>query len=196
MLFVMSTGDTVKQVLIFALSLFISVSCGTKSQKRTPAEEAPRVAGTLYTTLLFEEGKADLGSENKQLLREIAARAHRSKKTIDEILILAWADKEYPDKVRGKASTKDIILASERAQEVRNYLENDLKENENIDSFNMAKRPGLFSKLVRNQEYEVKKAFDLSGATASKLPDGSVSFTKSSKAIVIIDFEGNEDNLK
>lgn len=197
--------------LAFAsMSLLFAAGCSTPEAKKKPGystsstttttkteeAKAPAVVGTQYTTVFFKKGRASLDSVSKQHLKDLASRAHKEKKEIDEIRILAWADKEYPDKVSGKTADRDIKLASERAQKIKDYLEEDLKEQEDIDSYNMAKRPDLLSKVFQNDEYKVKDAFETAGATGEKLPDGSVSYTKASKAIVIIDYEGDEDNLK
>lgn len=182
--------------LIFAAGCSSPVAKKKSEQTQTTEIKQPAVPGTHYTTVVFRKGKTTLDSLSKENLRDLASKAHKQNKKIEEIRILAWSDKEYPDKVEGKASTSDIILASERAQKIKDYLENDLKELDDIDAYNMAKRPNLLSKLIQNDEFEVKESFESSGATASKLPDGSVSYTKASKAIVIIDYEGDEDNLK
>jgi hypothetical protein len=190
--------------LAFAtMSLIFAAGCSTTAAKKKSIEDAQvkevkvkAIPGTHYTTILFRKGKSSLDSVSKDNLKDLSKRAHESHKKIDEIRILAWADEEYPDKVEGQAKPSEIILASERAQKIKDYLEEELKESEDIDSYNMAKRPNLLSKLFQNDEYDVKEAFETSGATASKLPDGSVSYTKASKAIVIIDYDGNADNLK
>ncbi len=190
--------------LAFAsLSLVFAAGCSTPNAKKksvegTKAQEAKvsAVSGTYYTTIIFTKGKSSLTQKSKDHLKELAALAHKDGKPIEDIKILAWADKEYPDKTKSNAATRDIILASERAQKIKSYLEEDLKELEDIDAYNMARRPNLIAKLLRNEEYDVKKAFEQSGTTASRLDDGSVSYTKASKALVIIDYEGDEDNIK
>ena len=187
--------------LIIGLSLLVTflVSCSSDKKKKKEVTEAPATqvaGGTHYTTVEFNKGKAGLTEESKAHLNELCLRAHNSRKQIEEIRILAWADKEYPNKVESKTKNKDVILASERAQKIRDYLEEDLKEENDIDAYNMAKRPDLLSKLLRNDEYDVKEAFETSGTTATRLADGSTSYTKASKAIVIVDYEGDEDNLK
>jgi hypothetical protein len=184
-----------------SLSLIFATGCSSSAKKisvesKTAEIEKPHIPGTHYTTIVFRPGKANLDSISKESIKKLAKKAHEQKRPIEEIRILAWSDKEYPDEVQKKASTKDIILATERAQKIKDYLEEDLKETDDIDAYNMAKRPNLISKLFRNDEYDVKEAFESSGATGSKLPDGSVSYTKASKALVIIDYEGKEDNLK
>jgi hypothetical protein len=190
--------------LAFAsLSLVFATRCSIPNAKKksvegTKAQEAKvsAVSGTYYTTIIFAEGKSSLTQKSKDHLKELAALAHKDGRPIEDIKILAWADKEYPDKTKSNAATRDIILASERAQKIKSYLEKDLKESEDIDAYNMARQPNLIAKLFRNEEYDVKKAFEQSGATASRLDDGSVSYTKASKALVIIDYEGDEDNIK
>lgn len=186
-----------------SMSLVFAAGCSSTAAKKKPdpataatEAKATAVPGTLYTTVVFGKGKSYLDPVSKENLKELTTKAHRSKKPIDEIRILAWADKEYPDKVTGRSSTGDIILASERAQKIKDYLENNLEEKDDIDAYNMAKRPNIMSKVLQNDEFEVKEAFESSGATGSKLPDGSISYTKASKALVIIDYEGDEDNLQ
>lgn len=179
------------------MSLIIAAGCSSpKSKKKSPEEiqaEAAASVGTHYTTVVFEKGKSSLNALNKEDIQKLAALAHKNPKPIEEIRILAWADKEYPNKVEERANTSEIILASERARTIKEYLEEELKELEDIDSYNMAKRPGLLSKLFKNEEYEVKSAVEKSGTTGSRLPDGSVSYTKASKALIVIDYEGDED---
>ena len=182
-------------LLILALGSLVS---GCSSPDKKAPKPLPQIAqeGTHYTTVIFEKGKTHLNQLNKNEIKALIAEAHKKRKKIAEIRILAWADQEYPEKTEKRAKTGEIILASERAQVIREYLEKDLKELEDVDSYNMAKRPGLLSKLFRNDEFAIKRAFEASGTTGSKLPDGSMSYTKASKAILIIDYEGKEDNLK
>lgn len=183
------------------MSLIFAAGCSSSDAKKKSAKETQKAQnqtpiGTHYTTVIFKKGETALSNINKADIKKLAAYARQNKKPIEEIRILAWADKEYPDKVNGKAGPSEIILASERARVIRELLEKELKEYEDIDSYNMARRPNLLSKVLRNDEYDVKKAFESSGTTGSTLPDGSVSYTKASKAMVIIDYEGEEDFLK
>lgn len=189
-----------KFVIVISLITFL-VGCSHEEKKKTAQTKAAAptqvVGGTHYTTLIFNKGKSQLSADNKEHLKALASRAHKNKKPIEEIRILAWADHEYPQNSDGKKSkNSDVILASERGQKIRDFLEEDLKEENDIDAYNMAKRPDLLSKLLRDDEYDVKEAFETTGTTSTRLADGSVSYTKASKAIVIVDYEGDEDNLK
>lgn len=189
-----------KFVIVISLIVTFLVSCSHDTKKKTAKTKAPAptqvVGGIHYTTLVFNKGKSQLNTDSKEHLKALAIRAHKNQKPIEEIRILAWADQEYPDNGEVKSKNSDVILAGERAQKIRDFLEEDLKEENDIDAYNMAKRPDLLSKLLRNDEYDVKEAFETIGTTSTRLPDGSVSYTKASKAIVIVDYEGDEDNLK
>lgn len=190
-----------RMVMTFFLSMLLlfAVGCSSPEQK-TPmsltSANTPPVRGTYYTTIIFDKGRAYLNSDSKENLRAFTEVAHQSPKRIEEIRVLAWADSEYPDDVKGKASQKEVLLAGERAQNIQNYLEEALNETGHVDSYNMAKRPNLISKLLKSDDYKVKRAFENTGMTGDKLPDGNVSYTKASKAIVIIDYEGKSDDLK
>lgn len=182
-------------LLMAVMTLVITMACavtpqGKQAEESTAAgqKKIPFVMGTHYTTLTFNKGESSLSKKDKKLLESLDKKARKFKRPINEIRILAWSDKEYPEPEK-RHSYYDIQLASERAKEIKSYLEEELKETEDIDSYNMARRPDFVSKLLRDDEYIVKEAFEQSGTTASKLPDGSTSFTKTSKALVIIDYE-------
>lgn len=155
------------------------------------AADLSAITGAHYASLEFSKGDSDLSKESKMFLNELAALVDREGKEIEEIKVLAWADKEYPGKAQ-KASTKDILLAKERARAIKEYLTDDLHSQEKIDLFNMAKRPGLLSKMVRTEDEAVKNAIEQMGPTATTLGNGKISYSKASKAMVIVDYVDNK----
>lgn len=179
-----------------SLSLIFAAGCSSSVSKKKSFEAADNenqeqvlsVVGTHYTTLFFNVGRSNLSENDKENLKELSTRAHRTKKSIYEIRVLAWADKEYPEEVNSMVKMQDVKLASDRAKKIKRYLKENLNKYENIETFNMAKRPHLISKLIKNDDYDVKSTFESSGATGSTLPDGKISYTKSSKALVIINY--------
>jgi hypothetical protein len=180
----------------FAIGALVLTGCGAAPERAAPSAVAPLVPGTRYTTIVFPAGAAALGRDHKALLRELLATARRDRKPVEEIRVLAWADEEYPE--GGKKpppSPKAESLAAARALAIRDFLAQDLGEARDIDAYNMARRPTVIARLFRSDEFRVKDAFEQSGATASPLPDGRTSYTKASKALVIIDYEDEDDNL-
>lgn len=183
----------VKVIMPLAV-LAATAGCGTTRPSSTPSkeeqQEVPSIEGVHYATIVFDEGKSSLKDLNKKNLNRLVKKAQKAKTPIEEIRILAWSDNEYPDKLEGETTAKDQEIASKRGKAIKDYLEKKLRDANDIDAYNMAKRPDLLSKLFRDDEFEIKEAFESSGATAVELPDGAVSYTKASKAIVIIDYEG------
>lgn len=176
-----------------AISFILASACTTpKSKKKSPQEMASEAArpviGSFFTTLVFEKGQSALTSKNKSEIKKLTAEAEQKRIPIEEIRILAWADQEYPEHIGKKPETQEIILASERARNIREYLEKELPGEHDIDSYNMARRPGLLSKLLKNEEYQIKETIEKSGTTGTTLPDGSVSYSKASKVLIVIDY--------
>lgn len=150
--------------------------------------------GSHYTALQFERGRSVLTDANKKYLNELARKASRTGREISEIKVLAWADREYPGKKNERAKTREVILANERANVIREFLREDLRTNEPIDVFNMAKKPGLLDQLTRDEEYRVKQDVAQSGVSATRLPSGETSYTKAGKVLVIIDYKETQNN--
>ena len=180
---------TLISLITFTSLLLVLVACA--HQNKTPPESAkkiPIVEGTHYAAVEFDEGKSTLDELDKRHLNALAQKAARDGREIEEIKILAWADEEYPAQNQ-KAAPAEIIVAKERANAIKEYLEDDLHSHEDIEAYNMAKRPHLLSKLFKDDEFTVKEAFEKSGTTATRLPSGKTSYTKASKALVIIEYK-------
>jgi hypothetical protein len=150
--------------------------------------DVPVIEGNRFITLQFDRGEADLDSESRKHLNELALEVGQDHREVKEIKILAWPDQEYPPEGK-KAPPRDIILAQDRARVIEDYLRDELHAQNKIQSFNMAKKPGLLGEMTKNKDWKIKEAQEQTGATASVLPDGSISYTKASKVIIIIDYQ-------
>lgn len=148
--------------------------------------------GSHYTALQFDRGRSVLNDANKKYLNELARKASRTGREISEIKILAWADREYPGRKNEKVKTRDVILANERANVIREFIRDDLHTNEPIDVFNMAKKPGVIDQITKDEEFRVKEDVASSGVSGTRLPSGETSYTKAGKVIVIIDYKDSK----
>jgi hypothetical protein len=176
--------------LICILSLgFIIFSCSHKNkdevmQKQT--SEETQLEGVHYSALEFRPGLSTLSSNNKRRLNALAQRASREGREIEYIQILTWADRDHSPLTR--TNPREVILATERAQNIKYYLQNDLHANDPINLFNMVKDPEQMSKIFKNDEWAVREAFEKSGHSPVRVRDGSITYTKASKALVIINY--------
>jgi outer membrane protein OmpA-like peptidoglycan-associated protein len=109
----------------------------------------------------FAKGSNMLSTSEKAELDSLVKNAREHGK-IDEIKILAWADADYS--AEGvKAPSKEVNLADARARAVRTYIRERLSIKD-IDTHNMAKRPGAMAKLFKTDDYELKTGrYDIEG---------------------------------
>lgn len=143
--------------------------------------------GSEFAVVEFEKGSYALTSEGRATLQKVANVAKNEGRDVDEIKVLAWADREYPAD-GSKADSRDVNLADDRASVIKTYLKDDLNADIDVDKHNMAKRPGSFSELVKTEDYKIKNNFENSGAAPTTANTDDLR-TKISKAIIVIKYE-------
>lgn len=159
----------------------------TASEREALERNIAALEGGFSTAIIFDEGKKSLSPDGERNLQLFSRRVLRNERLIDSVKILAWADAEYP-KEATKAHPKEVILAKERAQEIKEYLQDKIGDLR-VHSYNMAKRPGTLSSVTKNEEYALKEALEEMGPTATKLENGELSYSKASKAIIIVEYK-------
>ncbi len=181
-------------MLRYCVIIFLVIACAQKMQVKQAASERESLErdiaaleGGFSTAVVFEEGRKELSPSEVKNLELFAARARRNQRLIESVKILAWADAEYPEKEE-KAHPREIILAKERAHEIKGFLEEKTEDLE-IHAYNMAKRPGTLSSVTKNEEFALKRVIEEMGPTATKLENGELSYSKASKAIIIVEYK-------
>ncbi|MFM6928742.1 MAG: hypothetical protein ACKOX6_09765 [Bdellovibrio sp.] len=161
------------------------MSEGTPSKT---AQAAAAVGATHYTIINFPEGQDNLTPAEKQKLRQLAVVA-ATHGNIAEVTVLAWADREYP--AEGQYIAKDDArLADQRAEKIESYFKNDIQLSSDVETHNMAKRPGFFSQMLHSGDYKTKTTFENVGAAPSDIGPGQTLLgKKASKAIVLVKYE-------
>lgn len=133
------------------------------------------------TNVSFDKGTAALTDSEKGDLSSAISDA-RSKGKIQEIKVLAWADREYPQNGE-KAAKQDVSLAENRADVIKNYLKKELDVSK-VTVYNMAKRPNTIQELFKTSDDRVKQALEANGAIqTSGKTDGS---SQASSALVMV----------
>ena len=132
-----------------------------------------------FTTVEFNAGDSKLGEMDRRHLKELAAKMASTGKVIDDIKILTWSDRLVA--TSQEATSTEIILARQRAESIKNFLEKNLSETEDIDFYNMAENPERHSNYMKRKGVTIDQAFNEDGILGS--PNG--------RAIVIIEYQGN-----
>ncbi len=175
---------------VAAISLIAVVGCANaKKEKKeeltnlmneaTNIEATPVTEKIDFTTVEFNIGDSKLGEMDRRHLKELAAKMASTGKVIDDIKILTWSDRLVA--TSQEATSTEIILARQRAESIKNFLEKNLPEDEDIDFYNMAENPERHSNYMKRKGVPINQAFNEDGILGS--PNG--------RAIVIIEYQGS-----
>ena len=130
-----------------------------------------------FASLEFDKGEAKLSEMDRRHLNELAIKMTGAGKIVDDIKVLTWSDRQVAN--AEEASNTEIILARQRAESIKNYLERNLPAEEDIDFYNMAENPARYSSYLKRKGVPVEQAFNEDGKTVT--PDG--------RALVIIEYQ-------
>jgi len=183
----MKTKMKLMAALGVAAAMFVA-GCQHSDKKETamPSKAAKSVAkveeASYVTEISFDKGSTTLSAANKRRLASFVDQARKNGK-IDDIKVVTWSDVEYPTAQEGKLSKEQRDLATRRNRALKDYLD-DVSDGSDIDTYNMASRPGALSRLIRSDDARVKRSLETAGipttASTVKVP------AKASKSIVMI----------
>lgn len=146
---------------------------------------AQAVDANAYLEIQFEPGVSNLSEKQKNALRAMIDQS-RARGEIDEVLVLSWADQEYPGKNEGRLSSKQVELASKRGQAIKDFIgrvESDI----DVDRYNMAKRPGVLAKWFNTTDAQLKRTLVAAGLPTTE--DAVQQPSKASHSVVIFRME-------
>ncbi len=177
------------------IASFLVMSCASTrhhaseimNRNTDDSRAAAMSGGSEFAVVEFDKGSYALSEKGRMTLEKVAQSATAKGKDVQQIEVLAWADKEYPD-TGIKAERGDVNLADDRASVIKSYLKEDLKSNADVDKHNMAQRPGSFAEFVKSDDYRIKENFENAGAAPSGDSVDKMN-SKVSKAIVVIKYE-------
>lgn len=184
-----------KRIVIATLISLTAVACSShKNEVTAPTKTAQAVQevaknnGAYYAVLKFDKGTQRLSEASKKDLRDFVASAQREGRKIDEIKILAWADREYPA-TGVRLTDRDVKIATERSKSIEKFLKNDLNTSGDYETYNMAKRPNKVSEFFNGDDYKTKRIFERSGAAPAGTDMQAFMNSKASKALIMVDYQ-------
>jgi hypothetical protein len=169
---------------IMTICLAIGASCSTtkKTQKvpeLPPLTEVSKLNSDQldYATLEFDRGETQLSEMDRLHLEELSMKMKQAGKIVDDIKIITWSDR-YVEKDEDSTNT-EIILARQRAEAIKKYLDKNLPAEEDVDFYNMAENPERYTNFMHRKGVPIEDAFQEEGQKIS--PDG--------RALVIIEYQ-------
>lgn len=146
---------------------------------------AQAVDANAYVEIQFEPGASNLSETQKDSIRAMIDRS-KARGEIDEIMVLSWADKEYPGKEEKRLTNKQVELAAKRGRAIKDFIgrvESDI----DVDRYNMAKRPGMLAKWFNTTDAQLKRTLVEAGLPTTS--DAVQQPSKASHAVVILRME-------
>ncbi len=121
-------------------------------------------------------------SKNAISSLDAAVEQARQQGNINQIIVLSWADNEYPSKKLNKLPKLQRTLAADRNKAVQKYFS--ATTNVDIQTYNMAERPNALSKWFNTTDTKLKNSLIAAGlpTTGDELQFPS----KASHAVVLI----------
>jgi hypothetical protein len=181
--------------LVLGTALAIAGAAGCSSTAKvddknqpptTVSNEAKSAAAqrnaTFVTEVAFPKGSDGLSEQSRESLNDLIARA-KSTGQIDEVKVVSWADREYPSESTKKLSKEERELADHRSERIKDYLKV-VDKSLDVDSFNMAERPGALATLFKTENAKVKKSLEVAGISHT---DSKISAPeKAGKSMVMV----------
>lgn len=158
------------------LTLFFIGFAGCSSSPRTMNSDHSTTSATTRTAaqkseahnfveIQFKTGSSELTDQAKSSLVSVLDQARADGK-IEEVLVLSWSDKEYPYKSNTRLTSAQAELADKRNATIEKYIET--MSYAEIDTYNMAKRPNVFSSLFNTSDTRMKNSFMAAGLGSSE----------------------------
>lgn len=171
------------------LEVLTLASCSHRPKHHPPQDlrinSIPETKGTYhYADISFVEGSSKLSTEAKNSLNQTINEA-RKKGSIDEVLVLSWADLEYPSKNIRRYSKKQERLADQRNQNIKEFV--NAARYVDVETFNMAKKPNTIANWFHTEDSEMKKS--LLAAGLSTTMDNDNTSNKASHSLIFVRLE-------
>lgn len=171
----------------FCFAVFVVFGMLAWAEDFVPVEEAAAanmIGATHVAPIYFRQGELTLSREEKKALQAFITSA-RAKGNLEEVKVLAWADREYPMTEKA-AQPIQVEMAQTRANNIRKFLNENL-EVHSVGVFNMAERPTPSDEMLKTSDYKVKHAMEVTGVVPK--PDETGVFQdlgKGSSALVFL----------
>jgi hypothetical protein len=179
----------VKKILV-TMEMLVLVSifgCTDKAPSVTEQQEhvtnaaAQEVVANNYVEIEYAPGSILLTDSAKSSLSSILKEARQDGK-INEVIVLSWADKEYPSKDLKELPQVQRELAEKRNKNVEQYVKS--MRDVAVNTYNMAERPTAFSKLFNTADSKLKETMVAAGLSTTANSDQFVN--KSSHSVILV----------
>lgn len=177
------------------VALVTAIGCANTPQKVVATEKEKQEAKDRYVTntaareaeasnyveIKYKPGSATLTDNAKSSLNSVIKQAREEGK-IDEVIVLSWADEEYPSKNLKDLPKSQSELAEKRNKSIEQYVKS--MRDVDVNTYNMAERPTALSKLFNTADSKLKDTMVTAGLSTTENSADYVN--KASHSIILI----------
>jgi hypothetical protein len=190
------------RLTISAFCFFTAVGC-TNTPKKTAEFEGPKISAAEtqegrditgaaalqanahnFVEIDFSQASSFLSNRSKTALESSIEQAKKYG-DIKQIIVLSWADEEYPSQKQNKLSNAQRALADKRNSSIKSFFKTFSRSD--VETYNMAERPNILSKWFNTSDSQLKRSLVAAGlpTTADELQYPS----KAAHSVVLIKVE-------
>jgi hypothetical protein len=138
-----------------------------------------------FTEIQFEPGSSILTISAAEILRNTILTSN-SEGRLDKVIVMSWSDEELPDSGSKGLSKVQRDLAKERGRSIERFVKK--VKAVDVDTYSMAEKSSVFSKLFNTQDNRLKKTLIAAGlpTTADRQQNRLQYPSKASHAVVMI----------
>jgi len=137
-----------------------------------------------FVEIQFIPGSSTLSDSAKASLDAVIEQSKKAGK-IDEVIVMSWADEEFPSKSQKKLSKEQRTLAENRSKEVERYLRN--TQSVEVEAYNMATQSNVFSRWFNTTDSRLKKSLMAAGLPTTS--DVNQYPSKASHSVILVKVE-------
>lgn len=185
----------------FSFAALVSCSNSPKNTNTTSVQDGPRTSYTeeaesrsitnaaanevgahSFVEIQFQAGSAILTGASKTSLDKLMVKAKADGRKIDEVMVMSWADQEFPSKNIKKLPAPQMRLAERRNDALKNYIK--ATQSVTVESYNMAEQSSAFEKIFNTTDSKLKNSFVAAGLPTTA--DDPQYPSKASHAVILV----------
>ncbi len=126
---------------------------------------AEKIDAHSFVEIKFPQGSSKLTGESKESIRSLMKLNKMDKNKLDQVIVLAWGDQEYPSEQKDKLSPKQLDLAKKRNEAISKFVKSIKKVN--VETHSMAQQPSTVSEWLNTQDSKIKNSLVAAGLPTS-----------------------------
>jgi hypothetical protein len=152
--------------------MIVCVCCAVLIACASPAADAAmskaaaeRIDAHSFVEIKFPQNSWVLTEDSKGSIRNLMKLNRLDKNKLDQVIVLAWVDQEYPSEQKDKLSPKQLALAKKRNEVIAAFVKS--IKNVTVETHSMAQQPSTVSDWLNTQDSKIKNSLVAAGLPTS-----------------------------